>query len=544
MSNEPENTRGHVLSLVQQGLLAGLSGLLLSLAFLDEEYYLFAWVAYVPFLWAINGVGLLRAYGLGLMSGLAFCVSAGYWIVDFLMLSKSYELSASIVWAILFWLYCANLSALVAVAFSWLRRRTRVHEIILFPLVIVTAYSAFPMLFTVRLGESQTQFLSAIQASDITGVHGVDAVIALCNIILFRLSVLPVTSQKTKSIRQCALASVTVAAWFVYGLYSTQSWELNHNQSNSIRIGIVQPNEVPSLESAKVYPGYSRAYPPEIEMSERLALAGAELVIWPEAKYKGYLDHSNIRKAYQAQLRELGASLIFQDVEHVAASMQSSFPLRYNTALMLNSEGSSLGEYQKMKRIPFGEYVPLASDIPVLRKWVEGFFGKFLNEMAEGPSHQVFSDKRFNVIPLICYEVMYPGFVAEAVAVSHSVTSADKKEKLSLLVGLSSNGWFGVTRQPYQHVNASILRAVENRMPLVHAVNNGPSIVAMPSGKVIFMSGYHQAGGYIVDLPFNHEVTPSFYSKYPKLFLYSVYSVIILLLFRSLGSIKIVFKHS
>lgn len=544
MSNEPENTRDKALSLVQQGLLALLSGLLLSLSFLDEEYYLFAWVAFVPLLWAINGVGLLRAYGLGLMSGLAFCVSAGYWIVDFLMLSKSYELSSSIAWSLVFWLYCANLNALVAVVFNWLRRRTQVHQFILFPLVIVTAYSAFPMLFTVRLGESQTQFLSAIQAADITGVHGVDAVIALSNIVLFRLCCLPYTRQKTKVIVQCVLASMPIAVWFAYGLYAEQSWEPTQDESNSIRIGIVQPNEAPSLESTKVYPGYSRAYPPEMEMSERLALAGAELVIWPEAKYKGYLDHSNIRKAYESQLRELGTSLVFQDVEHVAASKQSPFALRYNTALMLNSDGSSLGEYQKMKRIPFGEYVPLVSNIPVLRQWVEAFFGKFLNEMAQGPSHKVFSDARFNVIPLICYEVMYPEFVAEAVAVSRAAASIDNKSKLSLLVGLSSNGWFGSTRQPYQHVNASILRAVENRMPLVHAVNNGPSIVAMPSGSVIFMSDYHQAGGYVVDLPYLSERTASFYSQYPKLFLYCVYGAFILLLLRSLGSIKKVFKRA
>lgn len=541
MSSEPENTRDKALSWVQQGLLALLSGLLLSLSFLDEGYYLFAWVAFVPLLWAINGVGLLRAYGLGLISGLAFCLSAGYWIVNFLMLSKSYELSSSIAWSLVFWLYCANLNALVAVVFNWLRRRTRVHDFILFPLVIVTAYSAFPMLFTVRLGESQTQFLSAIQAADITGVHGVDAVIALCNIVLFRLSCLPYTRQKTKVIVQCVLASMPIALWFAYGLYAKQSWVLAQDESNSIRIGIVQPNEAPSLESTKVYPGYSRAYPPEMEMSERLALAGAELVIWPEAKYKGYLDHFNIRKAYESQLRELGTSLVFQDVEHVAASKQSPFALRYNTALMLNSDGSSLGEYQKMKRIPFGEYVPLVSDIPVLRESVEGFFGKFLNEMAKGSSHKVFSDARFNVIPLICYEVMYPEFVAEAV--SYSVANIDTKQKLSLLVGLSSNGWFGSTRQPYQHVNASILRAVENRMPLVHAVNNGPSIVAMPSGSVIFRADYHQAGGYIVDLPYASEVTASFYSHYPKLFLYSVYSAVILLLVGSLGSIKIVIKR-
>ena len=103
----------------------------------------------------------------------------------------------------------------------------------------------------------------------------------------------------------------------------------------------------------------------------------------------------------------------------------------------------------------------------------------------------------------------------------------------SLLVGLSSNGWFGTTRQPYQHVNASILRAVENRIPLVHAVNNGPSIVALPTGRLIFSSDYHQAGGYIVDVPYLESAQNSYFSQHPNQFLYSVYVLLVLIIILS-----------
>lgn len=60
----------------------------------------------------------------------------------------------------------------------------------------------------------------------------------------------------------------------------------------------------------------------------------------------------------------------------------------------------------------------------------------------------------------------------------------------TVLIGLSSNGWFGDTVQPYQHVNASILRAVENRLPFVHVLNNGPSVVVLPNGRVVFQSQF------------------------------------------------------
>ena len=194
----------------------------------------------------------------------------------------------------------------------------------------------------------------------------------------------------------------------------------------------------------------------------------------------------------------------------------------YLNALMIDNQGIQIGRYQKMKRIPFGEYVPLVSDWPLIRAWVEGFFGKFLNEMAKGSSHEFFETEKVNIVPLICYEVMFPEFVADAVSRSQL-----ENETSGFLVGLSSNGWFGKTRQPYQHVNASILRAVENRMPLIHAVNNGPSIVALPDGSVIFISDYLREGGYIVDVPYSAKANRSYYSQFPRLFVFSIYGILV-----------------
>lgn len=516
------------LSVGQQTILAVLSGVLLALSFLESQFYIFAWIAFIPFLMAINGANLFRSYCLGLISGLAFYISAGYWVVDFLMLSKGYGLGLSILWSLIFWLYCAQLSALIALGFNYLKQRSFVHEFILFPLVIVTLHSAFPMLFTVRLGESQSQFMNAIQAVELTGVHGLDAVIALTNIVLFRLVDSLLIRRSKVMVLPYLIALTPIMAWFVYGMIVIQHWDIKIAQSKTMRIGIVQPNEVPSLEKSTPYPGYSRAYPPEMAMTERLSKAGAELVIWPEAKYKAYLDQPHVAKAYQHQLKSLNTRLVFQDIEHIAVSKQNLMPLQYNTALMLNKNGQELGQHQKMKRIAFGEYVPLVSDIPVLRVWVEDFFGKFLNEMESGKAHKVFEDKKINIIPLICYEVMFPEFVAEAVNKIKTESEFGK-----LLVGLSSNGWFGATRQPYQHINASILRAVENRLPLVHAVNNGPSIVALPTGRVIFVSDYHQAGGYIVDVPFTGSNSRTYFSLYPRLFVFGVYGLLMLIVILS-----------
>jgi apolipoprotein N-acyltransferase len=528
--------RNKSLSFSLLALLSALSGLLLSIPFLSPPHYWLAWIGFVPLLIAIKDTNLRRSYCLGSIAGLVFSISAGYWIIDFLMLSKGYTALLSTLFAILFWLYCAQIIALTALLYNAIKQRINVHDYLLFPLIIVSIFSVYPMIFTVHLGETQSQFLIAIQATEFVGVHGLDAIIALTNIIVFRGVMKYVLIQKPSSTKLKVIqpkvslkdwplgaALLLLISWFYYGWSSNLEWESKIKQWDTIRIGLVQPNETPSLEKQLLYPGYSRAFPPEMAMTQRLASTGAEMVIWPEAKYKAYFDQPKIAEAYHAQINALNIRLIFQDIERIRDSINTPMKQQYNTAVMLSEQGKVIGNYQKMKRIAFGEYVPFASDIPILKRWIESFFGSFLNEMEKGKSHKVFSSDNkntFNIIPLICYETIFPEFVAKAV--SDALTTVNSA---NLLIALSSDGWFGPTHQPYQHVNASILRAVENRIPLIHVLNNGPSIVAMPNGHIIFKTEANQAGGYIVDVPYGKDSRGSFFSGHPLLFIYSVYGL-------------------
>jgi apolipoprotein N-acyltransferase len=100
-------------------------------------------------------------------------------------------------------------------------------------------------------------------------------------------------------------------------------------------------------------------------------------------------------------------------------------------------------------------------------------------------------------------------------------------------VVLSNNAWFGASRQPYQHLNASVLRAVENRRPLLHVINNGPSAVVLPSGRRLVQSEYGEEGAYWVDIPTSGSATDSFFTRHPALFLDLVFLLTALALGRA-----------
>lgn len=524
------------LSTLNQCLLILIFAVLISLAFLESDYYYFAWFAFVPLLLALDGASLLKTYVLSLLAGVCAYSSGMYWVVDFAQISKGLSLVDSLGLALVYWLYCGHHIALMMVLFKWLKRRVSLSEFLLFPLVVASFTSAYPMLFAMRLGDTQATFPIALQAIEFVGVHGLDIIVALVNVFIFRMfhSIFFSRSEFKRSKKMPWFISIVIViSWFAYGVTQFAVWNAHIEQWDTLKIGIVQPNEIPKVGKRVIYSGYSQAYPPEMEMTERLSAAGAAIVIWPEAQVKGYLDNQRVRQAFQAHIKSLGSALLFQDTASISDSQTGKVQTQFNSAIMLSNQGQQTGLYRKIKRIPFGEYVPWFGDESMVKKSISNFFGEFFIELSAGEVHESFEHQKLNLIPLICYETTFPSFVGQAVS---DTQEQRNNNKASVLVALTNDGWFGSTHQPYQHIMPSILRAVENRLPLIHVANNGPSIAVMPNGKVIFMSDFQQAAAYLVDLPNSSDAQGSFYSRYPLLFDSLMHIVLCLTIFLALSN--------
>jgi apolipoprotein N-acyltransferase len=69
------------------------------------------------------------------------------------------------------------------------------------------------------------------------------------------------------------------------------------------------------------------------------------------------------------------------------------------------------------------------------------------------------------------------------------------------LITVTNDAWYQRTSAAYQHFQASVFRAVENRVPMARCANTGVSafinpdgtidgIVSDPSGNTLFVAGY------------------------------------------------------
>jgi len=520
LTNQAKTKHGYSL-VYWRYVLAACSGLLMALPTIEPRLYILSWFGLVPLLFAVRDLSLRQCYLVSLASGLVLYLCSSYWVFPFISSMKGYGVILSTLVSSLYWVYSAQAIALVMLLWKLLSRNVVWERVLLFPLLLVATYSIFPSVLPVQFGLGQSHVLLAIQATDILGIYGLDFALALSNICIFELLRLRYSKS---SLLSFLLPVLFFSLWFSYGYFSLEDWERRQQGWATKKIGLVQPNDAASIAIPEPKTGYGWSYPPEMEMTEQLVKAGAEVVFWPESRYKGYFDSGYVRAAYLHRVKQLKTPLIMQDLEYVnSRASDSGSNKTYNTLFMLSAKGELVSFYRKQKRIAFGEYIPLIDDSPAMRSWAQVIIGDFLAKISEGKGRQTFSAAGMNIIPLICFEVIFPKFVADAVVQSPSG---------GVLLAASFDAWFGQTHAPFQHLALSRIRAVENRLPLVHLINNGPSGVVMPSGRIIAQTEAFSKLAVTVDMPYSEHLEASVFSTYPRAFIYCVYGVLLMMVIK------------
>lgn len=132
--------------------------------------------------------------------------------------------------------------------------------------------------------------------------------------------------------------------------------------------------------------------------------------------------------------------------------------------------GKASGIYHKQKLVPFGEYVPFEKQ---LRGLIQ-FFDLPLSEFRPGPDGQhALMAKGLKIMPYICYEIVYPDFVADTAGQS------------DLLLTVSNDAWFGDSIGPLQHLQMVQMRAIETGRYILRGTNTGVTAVINPEGRII-----------------------------------------------------------
>lgn len=184
-----------------------------------------------------------------------------------------------------------------------------------------------------------------------------------------------------------------------------------------------------------------------------------DLVIWPEAVTPiPVVGSLSMRRWVERISVEMEAPLLIGSVGVEEDSSDDWF----NGALAIEpDEGLLPHYYRKRKLVPFGEYIPFAS----LLGWISKFVpleGSFAPGDSAAPIDVSIAGEDVSLGPLICYEDVFP-----------DLARATAREGAEFLIVVTNNGWYGEEGMPFQHAAHSVLRAVETRRPVLRSGNGG-----------------------------------------------------------------------
>ena len=501
------------MSRVFPWFLALLSGLLLGLCYPPFGPGDLCWVALTPLVCAVwfcqpaKRRDCLRTACLGYASGLVFFAMSAYWLTTLtwpgyvlLVLYFAFYFSAWTLFARALVNACTNeeswlksihnlrvcaLGSAAWVALEWLRG------------VI------FPAFGWNGLGIALHENIALIQIADITGVGGISFLVAMTNLMLaatVKRLLLEIKRGARRAHYDFAITIALVALTWSYGVRQLFSPE---PASEPLSFAAIQPN-IP--QNVRNDPNFELQVLETLKNQTLPAIAmGPDLILWPESSTPSPL---------------LGNQFTWDLVRGLAEQYTGDFLIGtahwgndgdYNSIALLTKQGKEAQLHHKMHLVPFGEYVPLREEFPLLAKIVGDLVP---SDFDAGKEYTVLElqSKPVKLGPLVCFED----------------TVADLARRFALLgaqsfVVVTNDGWFLKSAGSVQHLNNAIFRCVENKTPMIRAANTGVTcaidrlgvvreVLRDPSGST-FLQGVLFSK---INVPTSTQ--PTFFTRYGEVF--------------------------
>jgi apolipoprotein N-acyltransferase len=311
------------------------------------------------------------------------------------------------------------------------------------------------------IGYSQAYHPALIQTARWGGVYAVGFLIVTVNAAATFVAL----KHNARALTGAAVVLIVVVVVLVFASASGSQGSATSAVTDATVVAI-QPN-VP-MELVKSDEEMRMLSARHFEMSksplERLADDGKpRLVIWPESPM-------NFAYGSDLRLRELLANFAKANHASVLLNSQELAPNDgvYNSALLINEEGRVVAQYDKIRLLPFGEYVPLPQWLPGA-----GLIRAMVGDFTPGTNYRLMPVGTVRAGVFICIESAYP-----------SIARRFTGEGADVLINISNDGYLGPTAVMRQHLANAIFRAVENNRPLLRVTNTGISAFITPRGEV------------------------------------------------------------
>lgn len=445
---------------------AGISAALLIFSFPDFNLWPLAWVALVPlFVVVARSTGPWRAFLLGWLFGSLFFYGSCYWLTYSMIHFGGIP-------PVLAFVLLAPGAALLGIFPG------------VFTIVLARAIQKWgspglfiaPLLWSAlewgrleitgqlwnAIGYSQAYHPLLIQSASWAGVYAVGFLIVSVN-AAFAFGLIRHSIRALVTTGGAILLAGTV---ILLAYRKSPLWQWKVNEEAEAVVVAIQPN-VP-MDLVKSDGDMRKLTVRHFEMSESALRALSQdgkprLVIWPESPMNFAYGGDN-------HLREMVGSFAKTNNTSILLNSQEVAPNDgiYNSALLINQDGSLVAQYDKIRLLPFGEYVPLPQWLPGA-----GLIRAIVGDFTPGTKYQLIPVGSVRAGVFICIESAYP-----------TVARRFTREGADVLINISNDGYLGPTAVMRQHLANAVFRAVENGRPLLRVTNTGITAFITPGGEV------------------------------------------------------------
>jgi apolipoprotein N-acyltransferase len=248
--------------------------------------------------------------------------------------------------------------------------------------------------------------------------------------------------------------------------------------ARTLRMAIVQPG---------VTPGPDVRFNRGEELTRTVNRGDVDLVVWGESSVGFDLDE---RPDLRTRLEELAVAADADVLVNVDA--RSTRGGIYKSSVLVGPDGIE-SRYDKMRLVPFGEYIPLR---PVLG-WITGLTEAAREDRSRGMSLNLFTGPGFDFGPLVCFESAFPDL-----ARTFALMGAD------MIIVQSATSTFQESWAPETHASLAALRAVETGRPVLHSTLTGVTAAFDANGRRHLWLATDRSGARFIEMPLASRRTP------------------------------------
>jgi apolipoprotein N-acyltransferase len=498
-----------------------------------------SWIALVPFLVAIllpNRSGrqhtLRESFALGYVCGILWYAGNCYWIYQTMYLYGGLPKPVAFGILILFALYLGLYHALFAVGLNCVSRSR---------FGVVGALAAAPFLWVTielarsritgfpwdLLGNCQIDNLFLTRIAPYAGVMGISFFLVAVNAAV--TSYFFVRGKKRFAI---PITVFLLVAFLQLEMYSGSFKSLQEPVGQTaimlqenLEVGALAKSqqhlrpeeELSTFASDTLHPYVAEPFSGVYDWNDKVPSPIPAVLIWPEAPSHLQSNDPAFRAAISDLARTAHAPAIVGSlgVDFSPASDRGYF--LYDSASLFDAAGTYTGRYDKVHLVPWGEYIPFKQFFAFARKLTEG-----VGDMDRGSERSVFTTAGRSYGIFICYESIFGDEVRQ-----FALNGAQ------VFVNISDDGWYGDTGAPWQHLNMTRMRAIENDRWILLDTNTGITTAIDPHGHTRFQAPRHTRAAYA--FPFAFRSGTTFYTRHGDWFAWLCFGVTLLTLSITLG---------